>query len=354
MKYFLLNPVLKASGIAREDSTFCRLKKLGDNTGNMVFVNAIKEQIFFEKEDWLREDMDFDDSYTYVLPCSNFLHFSNHWIEPLTDIIEKHPIKIVLVGLGTQAELNEGTQNVVKRLSKKQKRFFQVIAERCTSIGVRGEFTAECLEKIGVKNNKVIGCPSAYKYLDEGFPIMTTPSFEKTIVTITPSRNKLSSDILNIGMKKNSEWIMQTKDEIVSLYSNNRILKNIQMEIRFPKIQWEDMVKYQSQKSKIFWNFEEWNEYIENGHYTFAFGTRFHGNMMALRNNVPTLWFIHDMRTWELVDTLKVPGIICKNNLATETELLENCDYSEFYKNYLDNAKKYINFLAENDIELGA
>ena len=347
MSCILLNPVLKANEIIEENSVPDKLKYLGDNFGNMVFVNAIKEQISFVKEDWIRQDIEIRSHDVYVLPCSNFLHFSNRWIEPLTDVIEKHPIKIVLVGLGAQADLNENNDSVLRKLSKKQKRFFQIIAERSTSIGVRGEFTAECLGKLGIKNCKIIGCPSAYKFLKGEFPYMKSPSFKKTLVTITPGRGRISSNIMQIAMRNNSDWIMQSKEEVI----NSNAIKD---KLYFPRINRSELSKYRNTRSIMFWNFDEWNRYIQNGNYTFAYGTRFHGNMMALRNEVPTLWFVHDMRTWELVNALKVPAMIKdkKDREIKEEELIDKCDYSEFYKCYRHNVQSYIEFLEENEIAI--
>lgn len=350
MKYFLLNPVLKANEIKETDSDIEKIKKLGGNTGNMVFVNAVKEQIPFCKEDWIREGAELTDAYIYVLPCSNFLHVSNRWIEPLVDIIEKYPIKIILAGLGAQAGLQEGTK-AVDRLSKKQRRFFEIIAERCKSIGVRGEYTAECLARLGIKNSSIIGCPSIYQNLDTDYGKIGKPSFHKTLVTITPAR-KRTSQILEWGMRVNADWIMQSKDEMIPLFSSNKWIRSMQKERRYPKIPMEELEKYQYSKARIFWDFERWNAFIKNGGYTFSFGLRFHGNMMALRNGVPTLWFVHDMRTRELADTLKIPAIRQTDRIKDPEELLEKCDYSEFRNQYLKMREKYIDFLHENEIDI--
>mgnify|MGYP002249907294 CR=1 FL=1 len=56
------------------------------------------------------------------------------------------------------------------------KKFFNKMSEKATSIGVRGEFTAECLSLLGVHNIRIIGCPSFYKYLDGNIPTISQPS----------------------------------------------------------------------------------------------------------------------------------------------------------------------------------
>lgn len=228
------------------------------------------------------------------------------------------------------------------------------MAERCKSIGVRGEYTAECLNLLGVKNSEIIGCPSAYKYMNGKFPVLKEPSFERSIVTITPLKGLLTTNLLKMGIKEKSSWIMQSKDEIVEMYSSNMIMRQLRKDICFPGIGWNKLIKYQDDHAKLFCNFKDWNQFIEEGDFSFAYGTRFHGNMMELRNAVPTLWFIHDIRTWELVRTLKVPSVEYSSmSLKSfhKEELLEKCDYSDFYRSYEYITSKYRNFLYENGIQ---
>lgn len=350
MKCFLLNPVIKAGSI-QGNNIRNKLKYVGGNTGNIVFENAIKEQVLFEKEDWLTPRKKYSDDYVYVLPCSNFLAKENKWLEPLVDIIEKNPIRIVLVGLGAQGGLDELPSNVVKKLSRKQKRFFQIIAERCVSIGVRGEFTAECLVKLGIYNSTVIGCPSVFKWLNGELPILKTPTAEKMLITITPG--KISSNLLKIGIKENSMWVMQSADELIN--NNKNIAIRLHGKKNFNGIPLDIIQSYQQKESKIFFDYSSWNSFLVNEKFTFTYGTRFHGNMMSLRNEIPAMWFVHDIRTLELVNSLKLPYMIIGskecNNITCGQDIIEACDYSSFYKNYPQNVKNYCEFLKKNGIE---
>ena len=56
-------------------------------------------------------------------------------------------------------------------------------AERAVSLGVRGEFTAECLEVMGIKNYRIIGCPSFYKHMGGILPEFKNPTSEKSVIT---------------------------------------------------------------------------------------------------------------------------------------------------------------------------
>lgn len=354
MKYFLLNPVLQSNSIIGDEPIKEKLEKLGDNTGNMVFANAIKEQVQFEQEGWIKENMVFRDEYIYILPCSNFLAGSNRWIEPLVDVIENQPARIVLVGLGAQARLSDKPIDVINRLSKKQKRFFSVLSERSTSIGVRGEFTAACLETMGIKNSQVIGCPSAFKYMNGKFPEFKKLTSEKVMMTVTPSNRMCSSKVLKMGIQVGAEWIMQSADEIIDLYHKNFLIQQIQKTARFPGVTLREIKEYQRNKGTIFWNFRQWNSQLEKERYTFAFGTRFHGNMMALRNGIPTIWIAHDTRTEELIRTLDLPGISVRENDFTKIRCIENlierCDYTDFIQKYPKKIKYYKDFLKNNGV----
>lgn len=86
--------------------------------------------------------------------------------------------------------------------------------------------------------------------------------------------------------------------------------------------------------------------------FTFSFGSRFHGNMSALRNGIPALWVTHDSRTSELVQTLKLPHITLSefNEINNMKKLVEYCDYTEFYKAYKGLSAEYVKFLDENNL----
>lgn len=111
--------------------------------------------------------------------------------------------------------------------------------------------------------------------------------------------------------------------------------------------------KYCTLKSKVFWNIVDWNRFYKDNMISFAFGTRFHGNMAALRNCVPSLWITHDSRTKELVDFLHLSNLSLDNFIKIKyiEELFEYCDFSELRKNYKHMCIDYASYLNENGIE---
>ena len=228
-------------------------------------------------------------------------------------------MQFTLVGLGAQASFDEMPKEVISRLSSKQKYFFKLASEHTVTIGVRGEFTAECLKEMGIHNVEVIGCPSFYQY-SENYPELQQPTLDKVLYTAEQSKKR----VYDLAAQTNSVLICQHNGDSEHIAG----------------------------KAYYFDDFKEWNRFIVNGNFTFAFGSRFHGNMMALRNKVPTVWVAHDWRTLELVRYLGLPYINYNDekfkNMKHVEELVEYCDYSEVYKRYPKLYKKYCGFIRKN------
>lgn len=70
---------------------------------------------------------------------------------------------------------------------------------------------------------------------------------------------------------------------------------------------------------------------------------------MALSNGIPALWIIHDVRTKELVDAMKLPHITYQEVLKYPVdELKDMCNYDkDFYDNYSIMSRQYIEFLRQ-------
>lgn len=318
-------PVVKCNENVRDvDDTSLtpeeKMQFVGQNTGNLVFTESIKEQIPYDIESnldwrWISDKLGHHNGVS-IMPAANFLSRNTTWITSLNPILKNTDIRFTLAGVGAQAGLKDSPGDVVSRLSKRQIEFFNLVSEKAVSIGVRGEFTAECFEKMGIHNIRIIGCPSFYQY-DFDYKKLPEPSLDKVVYTYTDKTDKVKA----IAREKQAILIRQTYNE------------------------WDI-------HQKIFFCYSKWSQYLDSPNFTFSFGSRFHGNMMALRSRIPTLWIVHDMRTLELVRTLKLPYLNYYSDgwerIRYMEDLLQFCDYSEVYKNYNKMRKEYHEFLEEN------
>lgn len=349
----LINPIYSAKDC--KNSIEENMKKVGNNSGNLVFVNAIKEQLVISKEIWLNGEFEEIQNPVAIMPAANFIIYgSDDFILQCQKFLDKTKCSVTLAGLGAQLLNDIDTpKKLMDLLSPAKIYFLKNLSERCTSIGIRGGITAECLELIGIKNYRIIGCPSFYKYLDGVYRKVKTPSLGTTQMTITPKDEK-QTKILEMAYKLKSIWLMQMMTEMPKSAFENETISSVWVERRFPRLELSisDFSYYLKNKTRLFFSIEDWDKYLNYEQISFAYGSRFHGNMEALRMGIPALWITHDSRTFELVEHLHLPHISIEQfcNLKEPEKLLEFCDYSDLYNNYQKLCREYVQFLDENNI----
>lgn len=355
MKKLLFFNQIPLAGNKKEYSVDEKLKYVGLNTGNIVYVGALKNQVLYDKEIWFSESVIEDkNNLIGIIPCANMIGVYDVCTEIWGEYIKKWDIPITLIGLGAQStkELNT-PKKLVNALPKEKIAALKRISGQAISLGIRGEFTAECLELMGIYNYRIIGCPSLYREMKDNFRPIDFPSKKKCVINLLPY-SALASKILNMGMTNNAKWIMQESSEMPKTFLENKEIEFRHIATRFPdsNISVNVLESYMRANSKIFWDMDEWSAYLQKEKFTFSFGSRFHGNVMSLLNGIPALWITHDSRTQELVDTFSLPYITNKELCLIKNidELIQYCNYDLFYKKYKIMFNEYLHFLEENEI----
>ncbi|MCD8215151.1 MAG: glycosyltransferase [Clostridiales bacterium] len=358
-KTVLINPIIAVSS-DKDKSLDEKMLLVGGNTGNMVFVDAMRKQLVYKDELWFNSVK--INIAARELPVSGAIASSNFiianddsFIRDMAGTYEGTDCPITMVGLGSQAYYPNNTpRKLVSALSEEKINFFRMAADRCVSLGVRGEFTADCLEIMGIKNYRIIGCPTIYNYFGTEYKKLPKPTAEKLVFNVTAKRTE-ESKLLEFGIKNNGEWIMQMMTELPELLADEGEVDEKTYYMRYPGISLEQsrLKKFMKKKAHMFFDLEEWTDFLKNGGFTFSFGSRFHGNMMALRNGIPALWITHDNRTAELIDLFKLPHLTLEEftEATSIDELIDKTDYNEFYKAYPTLVKEYAAFLRENNLE---
>jgi len=354
-------PVIIASGIklkSTADTFELKMRDVGQNTGNMMFANALNEQLDVKKYDFYHSSLFKDEKdVNCVIPSANFIICGDAIEDDGVKFMEETEFPITLAGLGAQANAYAKTntpKDLVASLNPEKIKFLKMASQRAVSIGIRGQFTAECLEIMGIKNYRIIGCPSFYKHMDGVLPEFKVPSPKKTVMTVT-SGNQFESNLVKFGYENNSDWVMQMPTELPYIETGEIQYSPQQIERAFPKLKFnKKMFEYMKNHRKIFFNIDEWNDYLKNGGFTFAFGSRFHGNMNAFNHGIPTLWITHDSRTKELAEALYLPHITIHefNSVSSMEQLIEYCNYEETIKHYPELLENYKQFLKENGLKL--
>lgn len=331
---------------------------LGKNTGNCLFIESVVQELglenctfFFELTDRSKEFVE-EHFSAMVIPCSNFISPARSGaLDFFASLAEKYDLPVILIGIGNQLTAEEKPHpSVIESLKN--------FAERCTSIGVRGEMTADILGKYGIKNVDVIGCPSVFSSLDPNFRVIKNnePDWKKPLAFNT-ELNRDGIDFL-LKMRRFSPAVrFYMQNETNFWYEPHPIhhlaapvlsLKNIQE--RHPNItlqQFREMRAFISRTRLMFFNSADWQQSLREC--VMSLGMRFHGNMMALLAGIPAVWVTHDNRTRELINFLRLPTFMMSGDIDVR-KIYDEADYSEFNAAYPALYRNYRDFLSKNGI----
>ena len=318
-----------------------RLKKCYTNTGNFVWHDCCKKEIDYDYEvDLFNLPKGIEDSNLVVAADNTLSPYESLFSKRLRRLLECKT-QITLIGLGAQANKELNTpKKLVKAIPKSKIRLFEEIADRSVSIGVRGEFTADCLKCMGIHNYQVIGCPSFYSSVLSNDNVMALAKIRKISINITGGGkcdHKLLELIFKYGV--NSKLILQGKWDMAEVSHEGKKMTTQMLERGLPNISIKRSLleNYWKKNAQIFFDLNEWKEYIQKEKFTFSLGTRLHGNMIHFLMGVPALWITHDSRTQEIAELLKLPYMTDKEFLKKRyvEEVMEKCVYGDdFYENY--------------------
>lgn len=335
------NKAIKAVLLERQhdySTVSSSFKSVGLNSGNLVFREALLHNLSLANmsyEDycqmperfkglpivttdliWINENSDFDYLYNRV--------------QQLKDIA------FVPMSVGLQAK----SFRTDFRLNDSVKRVLAAIQERAV-IGVRGEYTAEILNKHGIKNIDVIGCPSLYYENNPDFKISRTNyPIQKVCVNFRTFYGLLSvkeKHFLTYCANRRYDFVEQTDYMFSPENAADTAYYNY-------------VSKWIDHKKKLFFDVDEWKNYLAD--FQFSMGLRFHGNVVALWNRIPALFFIIDSRTEELVRYFNLPFLKMQDfdDRKPIEYYYELADYTLFNSNYEKKFLKYQEFLRKNKI----
>ena len=113
------------------------------------------------------------------------------------------------------------------------------------------------------------------------------------------------------------------------------------------------MELYKNNRIKGSMHYQPWKNQIIEGKYNFSYGSRIHGNIIALQNNIPAFVKVHDSRTREIAEFYDIPN--CMNIKFDEKcdslyDLYSELDYTNFNKTYQKRYSDFKNFLDKEQI----
>ena len=271
--------------------------------------------------------------FDYVfLRGSNWIHNGMDW-EKAAEVLPKLKIPIIAFGVGAQAP----AQGKIV-LSEDSQRIWKVISDHSTSLGVRGAYTAEVMSDLGIRNVRIVGCPTAFRNNKPNLRI-DLPSLQSVKDVGFTVRREVSSEY----SPDIERYLTRHRDTIKAMAKRFDIRLMMQGEVEEKFLIWgtEEQreatwkwFKAHEMLGKYFMDSEMENLYRKKLFYSdfvadyealvrqkdLVLGYRLHGNLMALSNAVPAIYFSYDSRTAEFAETFAIP---CHDVYSDKSFVLE-------------------------------
>jgi len=320
-----------------------------DQIENFQFVHAGDERL------WPNDDHDIA-----VVRGSNYLTETVD-IGNVVPLLKKLKGPIVPIGVGAQAAKYKKLE-----MPKGSVEAWKVIADKCETIGVRGVYSAEVFNDIGIKNIRIIGCPSFYRdlrpsieikpldpanarvgltlnrYLSEDYASNATKTNRLQRALIRAVAHRSANRLYSQGEREETLAIFETGEEkkkhIHSILDKYRLDGDREVE------------ELMSERMLAFFDVDEWAADARDN-VDVLVGFRLHGNVIGLHQGIPAVFFTYDSRIRELSTLFAVPAVEVEDYMPINLErIFQDADFSKFQHVYRLNYAEYHRFLTENGL----
>lgn len=293
----------------------------GHNVGNMAFWYAARMLIDAECHLVGRSTRARDvpsDVRAFVIPAANFLNKGAD-LTQLAEFVRELDRPCLVLGLGAQAE----SADQPPELRPGTLAFLQEVAKRTPSLGIRGAFTQQLCDRLGVGNTTVLGCPSILinpardlgqrlkrkmDALTEDGPFAIHAACIKSVVQGV-ERELVRLAQLNTG----SAYVVQRPVELIKA-TYGETLNETEAEGLRKCAQFlgfggrtEKLVGFLRTTLLVPDSIDGWVHGLRR--FSAGINTRIHGTLMCTAAEIPGVCIWHDTRTQELTQEMRLPNL---------------------------------------------
>ncbi len=260
----------------------------------------------------------YNNEYEFAfLRGSNYLHPEMDW-ENAPSVLRRLRIPILAFGIGAQAPRSGKLE-----LTPAAREVMAIIADHSSSMGVRGAYTAEVLWSLGIRNARIVGCPTIFRANDPGLRIDLPPLDQVRHVAYT-LRREVGADYAQDVRR----YLDLQRETIMALAERFELDILAQGEVEEKNLLWGDATQREAARAVL--RGEGWLRgpddrlealYEQRLFYSddvsafearlrqqdLVLGYRLHGNLLGLANRIPAVYFTYDSRTTEFADTFAIP-----------------------------------------------
>jgi hypothetical protein len=295
---------------------------------------------------------------------SNYIHADMNW-RRTDEVLQRLQLPVLAFGIGAQAP-SKG--ELV--LSEQTKRVLHQMADSTASLGVRGAYTAEVLWRHGIRNVRIVGCPTAFRNLDPDLAITLKPLEQVHKVGLTVRREVSPNYAPDVERYLNfhRDLVKQTaaRFEVVLMSQGEVEEKAIvlgtpeQKEAAIRKLRehgwaarWymDDEIERLYRERLFYSDVVADYEHLVRGK-DLVLGYRLHGNLMALANGTPSVYFTYDSRTIEFAETFAIPShhVFADKSFRLE-DYWDQALFDRFNRAYYACYREMRTFLDENRVD---
>lgn len=290
---------------------------------------------------------------------SNFINESMEWAR-LPELLKKLKIPAIPFAVGAQAETRRKLD-----LPEKAKEVWRLFADHCATIGVRGAYSAEVLNDLGVRNVEIIGCPSLFRQNDPWLRIEAKPIEEVRKVAFNMRREVSKTYAADIGryLAVQRDFILrlaerfdltvtahgEPPEKAFFFKEEELIAKHLPELVGSGWFDGPDGVMARLYRENMFFSnvVAEYDAFVRG--MDLALGFRVHGNLPALANGVPAIFVEYDQRSSELAETFSIPRLTIDEIAQGRLEDLYRQDLWDGYNaQYPDHYRRMRRFLERN------
>lgn len=335
------------------NNVYTEIKKRGDscpNWGNKIWYQAIISEISTsENEIVIRTNQTYDEinqSFDLIVyPMANTFGCKYKTVlENLASVFKNIKIPVYVIACGVQTTDNS-LNSLIDDIGEASKKFISAIYETGGEFALRGYITKEFFDKLGFFTAVVTGCPSLYQ-LGKQLQVNVKKIDEKEFNPIfngkhiAPFEEALESFSSSVFVDQNEYFI--------PLVDENLQIKGIKEQIKFCYNYGCNAAKLLSESRIVmFADMNDWRAYLINSGFNYSFGSRIHGNIMAILCGIPATVVGLDCRVIEMADFFEIPLVPMKKTFSSEDVYEAYCmaDYSKFNAHFEEHYNNFENFL---------
>lgn len=314
------------------ENHFASLASFSPSAETCDSVNSEFTHVFLTLQDQIREGCD------------------DRFYEHGCQALERLRLPLVTYSLGANS-LNGFDTSLTERLSPQCVRFLKMVAERSKVLSIRGEYTASILEKLGITNYRITGCPTFF----ENGP-------GRRVHKRKWNRLKLvgATGIFHNHNVRKLYYLLQDEHALAKiLYFMDRLDESDIEQILRLSNQDTNLKLYLANvlscllkgRASLHADMENWRSVIA-GRMNFVIGSRLHGAIMALNANVPAIVTNTDARATETAALFRIPhhplGFGPGHSLRAIHEQIDVSAMNAAYDGLYDNFRKWMD---ENDLD---